>query len=173
MKTIALLRHAKSDWDVDAPSDFDRPLNERGRLAAGAMGRFIKRECGEFAQALVSPARRCRETFDQVCAELGDAPATRFDERIYLASVGNLLELVHEQDDDFDRLLMIGHNPGLTYLVLELIRQDEAVLERERIAEKFPTAAFVQLQCDVERWADLGKSACRLNKRRYPVEELV
>ena len=55
---------------------------------------------------------------------------------------------------------------------LELIREDAAAVERERIAEKFPTGAYVQLSCEVDRWADLGKAACKLEVRRYPVEEL-
>ncbi len=172
MKTIALLRHAKSDWDIGTPSDFDRPLSDRGRLAARAMGRFIRRECGQYAKALVSPARRCRETFSIVCAEFEAPPEAEFKDSIYLASAGNLLDLVQGQPDDCERLLMVGHNPGLTYLALELIRQDDSASERERIAEKFPTAAFVQLECDVDRWTELGRSACRLERRRYPVEEL-
>lgn len=137
------------------------------------MGRYIERECREFDRILVSSARRCRETCEMVYAELDNLPEIAFEEHIYLASAGNLLELVQAQDDGLDRLLIIGHNPGLTYLALDLIRQDEGPQERERIAEKFPTAAFVQLECAVTRWADLGTAACRLEKRRYPAEEVI
>lgn len=172
MKTLALLRHAKSDWDAGAPSDFDRPLSRRGIEAAAKMGEYMRRERGEFERALVSPARRCRETFNQVNAGYGGSLSPQFEERIYLASAGDLLDLVQAQDDAFSRLLLIGHNPGLTYLALELIREDATAVERERIAEKFPTGAYVQLSCEVDRWADLGKAACKLEVRRYPVEEL-
>lgn len=171
MKNIALLRHAKSEWDIGTPSDFDRPISEKGRLNAELMGRYIKRECGEYTHALVSTARRCRETFAVVSDQFDQAPEAVFDERIYLASAGNLLELVQEQGDDFNDLLIVGHNPGLTYFALDLIRQDDAVIERERIAEKFPTSAFVKLECDVEKWADLGTAACSLTTRRYPIDE--
>lgn len=172
MKTVALLRHAKSDWDAGAPSDFDRPLSRRGIVAARKMGEYMRRACGDFDRALVSPARRCRETFDEVNAAYGGSLTAHFEERIYLASAGDLLDLVQAQDDSFGRLLLIGHNPGLTYLALELIREDAAAVERERIAEKFPTAAYVQLACEVDRWGDLGKAACKLEVRRYPVEEM-
>ncbi len=172
MKTIALLRHAKSDWNTGAASDFDRPLSERGREAATAMGRYIAREGGEYDRALVSPARRCRETYDIVSGELGHAPDLVFEDGIYLASPDGLLGLLQEQAEDCDRLLMVGHNPGLTFLALDLIRQDIAASERERIAEKFPTAAFVQLECEVAGWAELGTAGCRLKMRRYPVEEM-
>ncbi len=60
MKKLTLIRHAKSDWDAGAPSDFDRPLSKRGRKAASAMGRFIRREAGRYDHVLVSPARRRR-----------------------------------------------------------------------------------------------------------------
>lgn len=173
MKTIALLRHAKSDWDAGASSDFDRPLSKRGRAAASAMGRFIRRECGGYDHVLVSPARRCRETWDGVCEACEDRPNVELVDAIYLANAGNLLELLREQDDSSNRLLIVGHNPGLTYLALELIREDDAQEERERIAQKFPTAAFVELECEIDRWADLKTAACRLERRRYPVEEKI
>lgn len=171
MKRLALLRHAKSDWDAGASSDFDRPISDRGRNAAGAMGRYIKRECGEYSRAIVSPARRCRETFETVCGEFDHPPEAVFEDRIYLASSSALLELVQAQDDDCDDLLVVGHNPGLTYLALELIRADAEAPERDRIAEKFPTAAFVQFDCDIAHWADLGTASCDLKRRRYPIEE--
>lgn len=173
MKTIALLRHAKSDWDAGSSSDFDRPLSVRGKLAASTMGRFIQREGAVYKKALVSPARRCVETFETACEELERPPEMALEDQIYLASAGNLLQLLQEQDDDFDSLMVVGHNPGLTFLALELIKRDEALLDRDRIAAKFPTAAFVQMECAVDRWADLGNAACHLDKRRYPVEEMI
>ena len=172
MKRLALLRHAKSDWDAGASSDFDRPICDEGRTAAQAMGRYIKHSCGEYRHALVSPARRCCETFDAVCCEFDEAPEKVLEDRIYLASAGTLLELVQAQDDGFDELLLVGHNPGLTFLALDLIRLDDNVADRERIAAKFPTAGFVQLECDVSHWSEVCSSGCDLKLRRYPIEEL-
>ena len=172
MKRIALLRHAKSDWDAGASSDFDRPLSEEGRAAATAMGRYIHRACGEFTHALVSPARRCRETFEAACEEYRHAPDTLFEDSLYLASSGTLLNLLQSQDDSWDDVLLVGHNPGLTFLTLDLIRPGENVEDRERIAAKFPTAGFVELACDVEHWGQVCSASCTLKLRRYPIEEV-
>jgi phosphohistidine phosphatase len=119
MKTLTLLRHAKSDWDDTVQRDFDRPLNTRGRRAARTVGREMKRLGLAFDLCIASPAVRVRETLGEVEAAFG-ALAPSFDQRIYLADPDALLELVRSAPEVAGSLLLVGHNPGLEMLALSL-----------------------------------------------------
>ena len=154
MKTLALLRHAKSSWDHPDLRDFDRPLNRRGREAAAAMGAEIKRRGLAFDAVLASPARRVVETVERLEEGYGRTLQPRFDERIYQASSHLLLSILQAVDEPVERVLMIGHNPGLQGLATLIARKDGQGLYR-RIADHFPTAALALFTLDAERWADL------------------
>ena len=152
MKTLILLRHAKSSWGDPAASDFDRPLNARGVEAARAMGREIRRHALAFDHVLASPAARTVQTV----AGLGNGEdaAAEYDSRLYLASVNTLVHVVRAADDSHERLLIVGHNPGLAELAL-LFSGGGAL--RDQVATKFPTGALAEIRFDAERWRDLAK----------------
>ena len=147
MKVLTLLRHAKSGWDDPVLRDFDRPLNPRGRRAARTVAREMRRLGLGFDRVLASPARRVIETLEEVGQSLPLAPD--YDERLYLASPETLLELVRGTDDGVDRLLVVGHNPGLEELVLRL---SGAGALRDEVAVQYPTATLAELQFDVASW---------------------
>lgn len=153
MKTLTLLRHAKSDWGDPARSDFERPLNERGRKAARAMGREMRRLGLAYDLILASPARRVIETLNELAQGYGGAVATAQDERIYLAAPETLLALVRAADDGTRSLLVAGHHPGLALLALGLGRAGGL---HDLIAAKYPTGALTELHFGAERWADIG-----------------
>src|SRR5918998_2536609 len=123
MKTLTLLRHAKSTWDDPVARDFDRPLNPRGRRAAKTVGREMRAQGLTFDEVVASPALRVVETLADVAAGYGSSLEPRYEERVYLASTDVLLELIHQTSDSVDRLLIVGHNPGLERLVLDLTRE--------------------------------------------------
>lgn len=152
MKTLTLLRHAKSGWDVPVPRDFDRPLNARGRKAARAMGREMRRLGLGFDLVLASPAARVTETLTELAQGYGAAVDTRFDETIYLASVDCLLALVRAADDADARLLLVGHNPGMEQLALLL---SGAGALRDQVAAKYPTGALAEIGLDVAHWREV------------------
>src|SRR5436853_5481693 len=104
MKTLTLLRHAKSGWDDPSLSDFARPLNARGRGAARAMGRELRGLGLAWDRILASPAARVTETIDGLVESYGPL-APIYDARIYLASLETLLELVRATDDGVATLL--------------------------------------------------------------------
>src|SRR6185295_10490236 len=111
LRRLLLLRHAKSAWP-DGVSDFDRPLAPRGRKAAKRMGAYLRDEQLVPDLALISPARRARETWDRVKPHLG--PVSEHSEpRLYEASVDGLLTVVRETEPAVRTLLILGHNPGL------------------------------------------------------------
>ncbi|WP_404336039.1 SixA phosphatase family protein [Sphingomonas sp. MMS12-HWE2-04] len=144
MKTLTLLRHAKSGWDDPVSRDFDRPLNPKGQRAAAMMGRYLKSEGLAFDYVLASPAARVVETLNHVSSGYGSELAPHWDKRLYLASAATLLDLVHALPDAAESVLLSGHNPGLEELVL-LLAVDGGAL-RDEVELKFPTASLAELR---------------------------
>jgi phosphohistidine phosphatase len=160
MKTLSLLRHAKSGWDAPVARDFDRPLNARGRKAARAMGREMKRLHLDFDRVLASPAARVTQTIAGVEEDFGALDAD-YDERLYLASIETLLDLVRATSDSHERLLILGHNPGMEQLALLLAQPGGP---RDRIAAKYPTGALAELHFEGSSWRDVTAGAGRLQR---------
>ncbi len=156
MPTLALLRHAKSSWDQASLSDFDRPLNERGKKAAPEMGRVLHDL--KFAPDLIlcSPSTRTRQTLDLVLPCLkGPAPTIQFDNDLYHASAASLLDQMRSLDDKLRSVLVVGHNPGLHALALTLAGEG-GTDDLTHLTSKFPTAALALLSFTNPRWRDTG-----------------
>ncbi len=160
MRTLSLLRHAKSSWDDPVQRDFDRPLNARGRRAAVRMGRYLRDEGLAFDSVLASPAVRVRETIEGVEEGLGRSLGAAHDRRIYMASAASLLDLV-QSTPDVPHLLLVGHNPGLEDLALLLTTDDSDPL-RQALGEKYPTAALATLEFAAGSLAGLREGQGRL-----------
>ncbi|HEX8225045.1 MAG TPA: histidine phosphatase family protein [Allosphingosinicella sp.] len=160
MKILTLLRHAKSGWDDPVTRDFDRPLNPRGRRAARTVGAAMKAQGLGFDLVLASPARRVVETLEEVGESLG-AIQIDYDERLYLASVATLLDIVRHAPDRIDRLLLAGHNPGMEELALRLARRDSNGLRGE-VEIKYPTGTVAEIELPAERWAEVKEGAGRI-----------
>jgi phosphohistidine phosphatase len=167
MKTLTLLRHAKSGWDDPAARDFDRPLNVRGRKAARAMGREMRRLGLRYDRVLASPAARVTETLTELAQGYGGAVDTEFDETIYLAPVETLLALVRAADDADARLLLVGHNPGMEQLALLLAG---AGALRDEVAAKYPTAALAEIGFESVHWRDIAPGEGQLARFIRPRE---
>lgn len=152
MKTLTLLRHAKSGWDDPVARDFDRPLNPKGQRAAAMVGRHMRAEGLAFDHVVASPAVRVVETLAQVATGYGSDLAPHWDQRLYLASAATLLDVIHELPAGADRVLFSGHNPGLEELVL-LLSGDNRL--RDSVEVKFPTASLAEMRFDVAGWTDV------------------
>lgn len=145
MKTLLLLRHAKSDWANDSLSDHDRPLNKRGKDDAPRMGRVLRSE-GLIPDAIVtSSAVRAASTAKIVAKAAGFEGAVQQDPRLYHADPEAYLEVAAETDDGIECLLLVGHNPGLEELVEALAGH----------YERMPTAALACFRVDISRWAEI------------------
>ncbi|CUS43693.1 MAG: histidine phosphatase family protein [Pseudomonadota bacterium] len=162
MKTLTLLRHAKSGWDDPVLRDFDRPLNGKGKRAAQLVGRNWRTMGLKFDQVVASPAVRVMETIEQVATGYGAALAPAWDRRIYLASATTLLDVIHELPEGADDALLIGHNPGLEDLVLLLVPDSDEQPLRDDVETKFPTASTAQLRFAVESWRDIAAGGASL-----------
>lgn len=163
MKTLILLRHAKSGWNDPAVRDFDRPLNPKGRRAAWTVGRELRARDVAFDAVVASPAARVVETLAGLAEGYGRPIRPVYDERLYLASPATLLELIRAIAEGVERLLLIGHNPGLERLAMLLTRDDGNALRREA-AEKYPTATVAEIRLPADRWCDVEEGSGRLER---------
>lgn len=154
MKSLTLFRHAKTERDSTTGRDFDRRLNERGERDAPRVGAEIRKLGLDYDLVLSSPAARAAET-----AELAGL-APRYDQRIYDASAGELLAILQEADNEVQRLLMVGHNPGFERLASRLIGSNI----------EMPTGSLLEIELPVEHWRDAGAAQGRLARFLKPKE---
>ena len=150
MKRLAVLRHAKSSWADPGMADFDRPVNDRGRQAARGGGREKARRRMQFYLLL-----------DGVQRKFAFEREVRFEPRIYDASVATLFDLIRAIPENSQSALLVGHNPGLHELVLDLTDPDEAGL-RDRLRGKYPTAALAVIELAPAHWAEVGPGSGRI-----------
>ena len=162
MKTLTLLRHAKSGWDDPIARDFDRPLNPKGRRAAAVVGRHMRALGLAFDRVVASPAVRVVETIGEVESCYGPL-SPGYDRRLYLASDTTLLDVVREVAGDAAAVLLIGHNPGLEDLVLSLVPDIPGTL-RDSVEEKYPTATLAEMTFAVDDWAGVGPGGGTLTR---------
>ena len=159
MRTLYLLRHAKSSWKDASLSDFERPLKRRGREAAEQIGERLAQEKLKNPVLICSPAVRTRETAELVLKSAKLRVEERWDERIYEASLRDLLQVVTEIPDDKKVVILIGHNPGFEELL--------AFLTGESL--RMPTAALAKIKFEVS-WKDVEARSGKLNWFTTPKE---
>lgn len=163
-KTLTLLRHAKSSWDDFNLQDFDRPLAPRGIKAAPLIGKYLFEQSLMPDLVLCSPAKRTRETLARSLPRLPKETEIRFDKMIYSAGMGgSVIELVKTVSDDFDHILIVGHNPTMQELALSLPAWEEGQHKiHDKICRKFSTCAVASLEFDFENWEALAFGKARL-----------
>lgn len=161
MKRLMLLRHAKSSWSDDGLADFERPLSGRGERDAPRIGARLRDADLRPGLIVASPARRARHTAQLVARAL-DYPedSVRLDPALYLATPEEILAVIAAQPDTVQRLLIVGHNPGMTELANQL-------LPTLGLAN-LPTTGVVVVDCDTDRWTDVGAVHRALARYDYP-----
>lgn len=160
MKTLTILRHAKSSWDNPALIDFDRPLNKRGERDAPEMGRRMLGAGIRPSLVISSPALRAWSTAKIVAAELSyPAEFLQREKDLYHASADRLFDVIARQDEGFNNMLLVAHNPGLTDLANKLI---------PGLTSNLPTAGYVSIEVDTETWELRGRKSVKLLMHDYP-----
>jgi phosphohistidine phosphatase len=154
VKRLFVLRHAKSDWGQPGLADHERPLAARGERATVLLAEHLRRVPVEPAVVLCSTATRARETFEAVRGALPEATPVWFERRLYGAGSDELVDRLNEVPEPDASVMLVGHNPGLQDLVLDLAPSREAALVA-RVEAKFPTAAFATVDLAVDRWAEV------------------
>jgi phosphohistidine phosphatase len=165
-RVLYVARHAKSSWSHERLDDRSRPLSERGRRAAALVADAFSTRQIHPALVLASPARRVQETVEALAPVLGGATVVRTDERIYGADVGDLLDVLREVPAEVPSVLLVGHNPGVEDLVLDLAGNDASPLVA-RVEAKFPTGAVAVMRIEGP-WLGLGAGGGVLDELILP-----
>lgn len=154
------MRHAKSSWNHPGVTDHERPLNDRGSMAAPFMGNYLRAN-GLLPQIIISsPATRARQTAMLVHEMAQISTGIIFDKRIYEASYADLIDAVNEIDNSIDKAMLVGHNPGLEELILGLT--DQSVL--------MATACVAVIDLEIDDWINANKVLGNLNSVLRPRE---
>ena len=153
MKTLLLLRHAKSSWKNSGVADHDRPLNARGKHDAPRIGELIKAQQLVPELILSSTAKRARKTAAIVAEHCGYEGVIELRKEIYEANPKTLLKVLAKVDDKNERVMLVGHNPGLEELLFELTGADEHL----------STAALANVGVAIAKWSAIdGRTAATL-----------
>ena len=151
MKTLYLVRHAKSSWKNPGLTDFNRPLNKRGKRDAPFMGEVLNDKKIHPDLIISSTAKRAKKTATEIASKIG-FPLNKitFTDEIYEASMGNLFNLVKKLNNKFESVMIFGHNPGLTILNNHISKH---------YIDNIPTCGIVALQFS-KKWSELDKNSC-------------
>ena len=161
VKTLYLLRHAKSDWADAGLADHDRPLARRGEDAAKRIATHIEKAGIHPELVLCSSARRARDTLDAVIPVLGSDTDVRIENELYGAGAQALLGRLWAVGSDTRSVMMVGHNPGLHDLAFELAG-DGDTQAIEQLSAKFPTGALATLTLTEVDWGELAPARAYL-----------
>jgi phosphohistidine phosphatase len=168
MLTLSLLRHAKSSWADPELDDHDRPLAKRGVKAIPALAKYFRQERLRPGLALCSDAMRTRATLALLLAEIGPpAPRILYDERLYLAAPETMLQVLEQLNPDESHVLLVGHNPGLHALALELVGEADRKMLAQ-LAREFPTGALAVLTFAAGSWKEITRATGHLDHFTTP-----
>ena len=162
MKTLFIIRHAKSSWDASNVDDFDRPLNERGKTDAPRMGKRFKEKDIHPDLMVSSPAKRALSTAKKIAKVLKyPKDNIKADRRLYHADEETILTVVRELKDNRNVVMVFGHNPGLTEFVNSLMDGSQDI-------DNIPTCGVVAFQFSIERWTDVDWGKGKMLFFDYP-----
>jgi phosphohistidine phosphatase len=148
MKTLLLLRHAKSSWKEPGLDDHDRPLNKRGKHDAPQMGKLIRKLDLVPDLILCSTARRAIDTAQAVAEACGYEGEVETQRDLYLSDTACYLDILQHLPDEVDRVMLVGHNPDMEELLVLLTDN----------AESMPTAALAQVELPISSWQELSEA---------------
>lgn len=161
-RRITIVRHAKAMPDEPEGGDHARALNSRGREDAAALGAWLEKHHTLPDVVLCSTATRTRETLGLLNLEV---PVV-LTERLYLASAGDMLTLLQEEDDANQHVMILGHNPGLHALVIGLAKDYASDGDADALTMKFPTSALASMTIDIASWRELAPQSATVDAVR-------
>jgi phosphohistidine phosphatase len=162
VKTLYIIRHAKSSWNDPALDDFDRPLNDRGKRDAPRMGKRLKEKNVFPDLMLSSPAKRAFATARRIGKELKyKKDDIKTDRRLYHADEEIILDVIRGVKDKHNVVMVFGHNPGLTEFV-------NTLQDKEQDIDNIPTCGIAAFQLDIDSWKDINWGKGRMLFFDYP-----
>ena len=160
MKTLYLMRHAKSSWDMPGLSDNERPLNNRGKKNAPFMGKLLK-ERNEIPDLIISsPAKRAYSTAKRIAAKV-DYPGKKIfmEEKLYMADTDEFLSVISDTGQNINKLMLISHNSGITRFANFISGEN---------LDNIPTAGITRIDFDMDSWKQINETKGRMIFFEYP-----
>ncbi|HMB40895.1 MAG TPA: histidine phosphatase family protein [Balneolaceae bacterium] len=155
MKTILIMRHAKSSWSSPYLKDFDRPLNSRGKNDAPKMGLFLKQKQVIPQKIYCSPAKRTRATLKKVLKEINaDEGIAEFVDDLYFSGYDAYIEAIRSTSPEKDIVMTLGHNP--------MTEESISILSSTPVRQPVKTATIACLTCSIANWSDIKPGSCEL-----------
>lgn len=148
MKTLLLLRHAKSSWDQPEMKDHDRPLNKRGHKEAPKVGKYLKANNLIPDLILSSTARRAHDTAQAVAEACGYDKPIELNQDLYMSDPACYLDIIQSLPESVNRVLVVGHNPDMEQLLTILTD----------VTEHMTTAALAQIDLPISNWQELNEA---------------
>ncbi|MFZ2657172.1 MAG: histidine phosphatase family protein [Victivallales bacterium] len=158
VKTILLMRHAKSDWEENV-SDFDRPLAVRGKSDAPLIGKFLLKTKKVPSIIISSPAIRAKETSELLAKACRYKVGIRYSDSIYENSPVEIIKILQGLDDKIETAMVIGHNPAIEEAAKKLCFRELKTMDN---GIEFPTCALVCLGAEIESWSELYPGNCTI-----------
>lgn len=160
MKNLYLVRHAKSSWKYPDLSDFERPLNNRGKKDAPKMGHWLKKRKIHPDLIVSSPAIRASTTARVISEQIGyPVDQIEYQDLVYESGVSDLLKVIKSIDESVNSLMLFGHNPGITSLANTL---------SESYVDNIPTCGIYALMLKIAKWKDLADKCAVLDFFQFP-----
>jgi phosphohistidine phosphatase len=160
MKTLLLVRHAKSSWDDASLPDFDRPLNERGKNDAPEMAKRLLEKKIRIDAFVSSPAKRARKTCKAFAKEFNyDKKDIVLEEKLYEAGTENFLEVIKDFKNKWDHVAVFSHNPGITYFANSLT---------EVRLDNMPTCSIFAIKINTDKWKEIEEAGKEFLFFDYP-----
>ena len=169
MKSLSLIRHAKSDWTSPLVSDHDRRLAERGQRASMIMRDFFASSKKSFDIVFSSTALRAVETIEIIKPSIKDTEII-YKKDLYTFDDHTIVEFISKIKDDKSSVLIVGHNPAIQETVLRLSETDQNSNLLNRVEHKYPTAAFCTLTSTIEKWSHTGDTMFKVKEFICPKE---
>lgn len=159
MKTLFLIRHAKSSWSDGSLDDFNRPLNNRGKISADFMGKELAKKGIKPDKIIASPAKRTQRTSERIAQKIGYPNINiAYYSELYLGDIQSLLEIVNSLSDDNDTVFLVGHNPGITMFFNYVCGEFAEMV----------TCAVAEITFDIDSWAAVSNKTGTLQNFTYP-----
>ncbi len=158
MKTLIFSRHAKSSWSDISLSDIERPLNQRGRRDAPVMARKVQEKISHIEFCVMSPSQRTRETAAYY-QEVFDFDQVEVVQRLYHASIDDVLDTISMLDDQYNSAILFGHNPTFTFLYDHFAHDD---------LDNLPTSGVFFVQSRAQSWSDIDTTNSEVVALLYP-----
>ncbi|MBL4657007.1 MAG: histidine phosphatase family protein [Flavobacteriales bacterium] len=164
-KRVILIRHAKSSWSHQGLSDFERPLNGRGRENAPYMGQKLHSHGFQIDQIYSSPSKRTSQTIKRITKEIDfEYSEVEFENSMYHGGTDDLLDVIHGVDDKHQCIALVTHNPGITYLA--------NYLQKDTYIANVPTCGIVSISFSMDTWLSISESNGSLEFFDYPKKDL-